>query len=135
MVVETSAMVAIILEEDDFEELVRKILHASIRVFSAANYLEICMVLTGNGAKDAMSLLDDALEELGVEVLAVTSLQAKLAADAFLGYGKGCHPARLNSATAFLMLWQSNSTSRSSSPATTSPELISSSPRAFLAEV
>ena len=95
MVVDTSAMLAIILHEPDELALAQKIGAAARPVMSAATYVELAIVALSR-ANTGLDVLDAALARAGIEVLAVSTQQARLAAEAYSRYGKGFHPARLN---------------------------------------
>ncbi len=63
---------------------------------SAANYLEAGIVADRQRDERFGARLDPLLEELGIDVAAVTADHAKIAREAYRRYGKGRHPARLN---------------------------------------
>jgi ribonuclease VapC len=96
MVVETSAIVAVILEEAGFEELVFKVAEADARFISVASYVEASMVLVGRRGECVVRDLDRVLAEMEIAVIPMTVTEARIAQTAFLKYGKGRHPARLN---------------------------------------
>lgn len=94
MVVDTSAIMAILLAEPDAARYARAIGAADVRLISAATVLECSIVAIarfGNDATLAAWMADHAFE-----VVAVDAAQAGLARDAFLRFGKGRHPAGLN---------------------------------------
>ena len=97
MIVDTSALIAILKEEPEaarFIELIDSALHCRI---SAANYVETAVVVDGNRDPIMSRRLDTFLQEAGVEIRPVTVEQARLAREAYRDYGKGSgHPARLN---------------------------------------
>lgn len=95
MVVDTSALVALCLEEDDADRFEAALVGSSESVMSVANIVEAAMVLSRHG--DAGMLLDPALTRLGIRPMDVTQGQAWLARSGFQAYGKGSgHPARLD---------------------------------------
>jgi ribonuclease VapC len=97
MIIDTSAIVAILRDEADASRYADAIQAADIRRISAASYLEIAMVIDGNG--DALSSLrvDEMLEDADIVIEPVTETQARLARAAYRNFGKGTgHPARLN---------------------------------------
>lgn len=96
MVVDTSVVVAILLKEPDREALMRKLARASSRQLSSVSYLEAGIVLTSHFGDVAELSLDRMLLQARIEIVPVTSTQAKLALEAFRRYGKGRHPAKLN---------------------------------------
>ncbi|MDX2267759.1 MAG: type II toxin-antitoxin system VapC family toxin [Bryobacter sp.] len=96
MVVDTSAVLAILMVEPE-ERLFANILHRSpISRLSAASYLECAMVIDGKGGMVRRAMLDTFLEEFEITVEPVTFAQAKLARQALDFFGKGRHPAALN---------------------------------------
>ena len=95
MVVDTSALVAIILEEPGHDSLGRKILESEA-VMAAPNVLEAHMVLAKFLGPDVGLVLKTQLAELGITVIPFTSIHAVAASEAFERYGKGRHPASLN---------------------------------------
>jgi ribonuclease VapC len=95
MVVDTSAIVAIVFREPDRTFLYDKILDSASAQISAVSYMEAGMVLTSR-LGNAEKALDEILDELSIGVVPVTPIQAKLALEAFRRYGKGRHPAALN---------------------------------------
>jgi len=95
MVVDTSAIVAIVFREPDRTLLYDKILDSASAQISAVSYMEAGMVLTSR-LGNAEKALDEILDELSIGVVPVTPIHAKLALEAFRRYGKGRHPAALN---------------------------------------
>jgi ribonuclease VapC len=92
--IDSSAVVALLTEEADDFRYAAAMRAADRRLFSAANYLECAMVLMRvTGRRDR---LDEWIEHFDVEVVAVDLMLARVAADAFVRYGRGQHPARLN---------------------------------------
>jgi ribonuclease VapC len=97
MIVETSVLVAIVLQEPEFEEFVFKIAEADERSMSAANYLEASLVLFQRRGEAALLELDRVIGEMEVAIVPVTSVQVRIARNAFLAYGKGLgNAAQLN---------------------------------------
>jgi ribonuclease VapC len=97
MIVDSSAMVAVIKREPDWLSLSERMDSADRLHISAASYLETAIVLDGlrNPARSAE--LDDLIEEIGMVIEPVTVEQAKIARQAYRDYGKGSgHPANLN---------------------------------------
>lgn len=96
MVVDTSALIAIILDEDEallFEDLV---LRAPVAVISTASVLETTMALSGRRVGYDMAKIDEMVRDLGLDVRGIDLEQGYLARQAFLKYGKGRNPAGLN---------------------------------------
>ncbi len=97
MILETSALLAMLLDEPDAEAYQRAIDAASTRRISAGTLLETCIVVDGNGDAVAGRLLDNLLAAAGVAVEPVTVEQVRIARAAYRDFGRGSgHPARLN---------------------------------------
>ena len=107
MVLETSAAVAIILRENGYESLLKRLLVASKPAISAVSYMEASMVLIGKRGVGAEKELDRFLYEARVEIVPLSVTQAKIAREAFVSFGKGRHPAGLNLGIVSAMLWRS----------------------------
>jgi ribonuclease VapC len=107
MVVDTSILVAVILKEEGYEELVFKMAEADARYLSAASYLEASIVLLRRRGKGIELELDRVLYESEILIVPVTGTHARTGRQAFLEYGKGRHPAQLTSAIALPIPWQS----------------------------
>ena len=95
MIVDTSAVLAILLREAEAHRFEALIAASSCRM-SVANILEASMVLEGRGGRAAGRALDDFLAVAEVEAAAVTTEQLEAARDAWRRYGKSNHPAALN---------------------------------------
>ena len=96
MVVETSAVLAILLDEPEAAEFAQLIEDDPAPVISAASVLEAGIVLLSRHGPDARDDLQDFLAQGGLQVEPVTAEQAELALDAYQRYGKGRHRAGLN---------------------------------------
>jgi ribonuclease VapC len=96
VLLDSSAIVAVLLREPGWEVLRDRIDGASLIAVSSATLLETHIVLTNRLGRDAMPLLDIFVREVGAEVLPFTEAHGRLAAEGFLRYGKGRHPAALN---------------------------------------
>jgi ribonuclease VapC len=97
MIVDTSALVAIVRDEPGSEILLQTLSKSTTLRLSAASLLETFMVIDGARLSALSDKLDALLEELGLVVEAVTEAQVIVAREAFGKFGKGSgHPARLN---------------------------------------
>jgi ribonuclease VapC len=94
IVVDTSAVVAIFREQPERTRLLTALTRASARSMSAGNYLECAMVLDRRAGGRAD--LDQWLQDRTITVVPVDLALAQRAADAFVRFGKGRHPAALN---------------------------------------
>lgn len=97
MVVDTSALVAVVLGESDAESFASALTAATDGVaLSAATLVEATMVVEARQGPDAARDLGLLLQSCGAEVEPLTSEQASLAIAAWRRFGKGRHPAALN---------------------------------------
>ncbi|QKD02446.1 type II toxin-antitoxin system VapC family toxin [Mesorhizobium loti] len=96
MIIDSSAIVAILRSEADRDIYLSAIDRAEIRRIPAPNLVETTMVLTGLHRSDMMEELDAFLRTASIETIAFTADHAAVARQAFLRYGKGRHPAALN---------------------------------------
>ncbi len=97
MIIDTSALVAILRDEPEAEICARAIESAAERRVSAVNFVEAAVVIDGSRDPIASRRFDDLLREARVIIEPVTEIQARLARDAYRDFGKGSrHPARLN---------------------------------------
>lgn len=93
IVVDTSALMAILLDEPEAESCMAAMEAADRLLISAGTLAEALIVAGRRGARDALVALVDGL---GVEVAAVTPAVAGQVADAYERWGRGVHPASLN---------------------------------------
>jgi ribonuclease VapC len=96
MVIDTSAILAILFNEPDAEIFARAIAAAERRLISAANLLEAGIVIDNQVGPAAGRQLDAIVERADLAVAPVTLEQVRTARQAYLDFGKGNHPAGLN---------------------------------------
>ena len=96
MILDTSALLAVLLDEPDADHFERTIGVAEVCRMSVANYLEAIMVIEGRLGDAGGREIDNYLEEAGVDLVSVTPEQVQTARMAWRRYGKGNHPAGLN---------------------------------------
>jgi len=96
MVIDSSALLAIILDEPELDEFTSSVAKADVVRFSAASYVEASMVLTMRIRPQQESSLDEYLQRYEIRIEPLTEEQARIAAEAFRSYGRGRHKARLN---------------------------------------
>jgi ribonuclease VapC len=97
IVVDTSAVIAILKDEPEKDRFVEAILAASPRLMSAVSLQEAGMVIAGrHGNEAAWEPLDALLVRLNLEIVAHDAALAGLARRAFLRFGKGRHASGLN---------------------------------------
>ena len=96
MIIDTSAILAILFGEADAERYENAIAAAWPRRMSSVALLEAAMVVEGRGGVAAGQSLDAMLEKASIELVEVTEKQALAARRAWRRFGKGNHPAALN---------------------------------------
>ena len=102
MIIDSSALIAIILDEPDAIACMAKLSRASSLSLSAVTLTETSMVLLSRGGQVKLDVLDAFLTQIDAEVVPVDRVQALLAREAFDRYGKGRHKARLNLGDCFV---------------------------------
>ena len=96
MIVDSSAIVAILGHEDDVDSLAEALVEAPIRRLSAVNYVETAIVIDSRRDPVLSRGLDDFLREAQIKIEGVTPEQARLAREAYRDFGKGKHRSGLN---------------------------------------
>ncbi|MBL8551200.1 MAG: type II toxin-antitoxin system VapC family toxin [Hyphomonadaceae bacterium] len=97
MIIDASAIVAVIQAEGEAVRFSQAIAEASVRRVSAATFVEAALVLDGRGDPVVSDELDYFLARIAAVIEPVTEAQARIARRAYRDYGKGSgHPARLN---------------------------------------
>ena len=96
MIVDTSAVLAVLFGEPDAERYERAIAGASRCRMSVASFLEAAIVLESRTNAAAGHELDIFVERAPIELAAVTPDQAQAARRAWQRFGRGNHPAALN---------------------------------------
>ena len=96
MIVDKSALIAILREESDAAELSVAIEAAEIRRISAATYVEAAVVTDGNRDPVLSRRFESFLQEALIHVEPFTLEQARIACEAYRDFGKGRHRAGLN---------------------------------------
>jgi ribonuclease VapC len=96
MIIDTSAVLAILFQEADAERYANAIAAAESRRMSAASFLEAGIVVDSQLGAAAGRQLDALVARADIGIEPVTREQAVIARQAYLDYGKGRHPAKLN---------------------------------------
>jgi len=96
MIVDSSALVAILLREAGYQRLLERVGAASVAGAGAHSLVESAMVLTRYTGRDPRPWISEFLRDSELEVVPLTARHWETAVDAFLLYGKGRHPASLN---------------------------------------
>jgi ribonuclease VapC len=97
MVIDSSALIALLLGEPETADFVAVISAALSRLVSAPTYPETAIVIESRWGPRAQEQLDKLLAELDIDIVPFTRDQAIVAIAAYRRYGKGSgHPAGLN---------------------------------------
>lgn len=97
MIIDSSALVAILQEEPEAQSLLDALVdHRGPLRLSAANHLEAAIVIDRNGSADLAERFDALIHELAIEIVPVSVEHARIGRAAYRTYGRGNHPARLN---------------------------------------
>ena len=97
MIVDTSALVAILRDEPEARRFAIALANSQQRRMSAANFLEAAIVIDGSRDPVASRLFDDLLRESRIHIEVVTEEQARIAREAYRDFGRGSgHVAVLN---------------------------------------
>ena len=96
MILDSSALVAILFKEPDAERLAGMIRDADVTAISAPTLLETAIVTEGRTRPGMAEKLDALIAAAGAEIVPFTAQHAAIARDAWRRYGKGRHKAGLN---------------------------------------
>ena len=96
MVLDTSAIVSIFLRESGYESLRAKIEAAEVVLVGVPTLFETAMVLSGRKAVDSRPAIAVFLRQIEAEVVAFNEEHLDAAVTAFIRFGRGHHPAKLN---------------------------------------
>ena len=96
MIVDTSAILAILREEPEAEAFNAALLEAPHVAMSAATLLEVTMVTEGRAVPGIRSGVERLLAQSDMDIIPFTAEHAAIAADGWRRFGKGRHPAGLN---------------------------------------
>ena len=96
MVIDTSAILAILFNEPDAPAFELAIELDSVRLMSAASFLETAIVVEARLGDSAGRELDLLIYRAGITIVSVTAEQDEVGRDAFRRFGRGRHAAALN---------------------------------------
>jgi ribonuclease VapC len=96
MVIDTSALLAILQDESERGAFSEALEVAEARVMSVASFIEISMIIESRYGAEGVRDLDLLIAKAMIALEAVDEDQAHIARQAFRRYGKGRHPAGLN---------------------------------------
>lgn len=95
MVIDASALVAILRLEPERDEFARAILRAPVKLMSPVNWLEVAIRAERARIED-VEVLDAFVSAAEIEIVPVDQFQMRIAHIAWRDFGKGRHPAKLN---------------------------------------
>ena len=96
MVIDTSALVAILRREAERRAFIEAIEAADARLMFIATFVEISIVIETRYGADGLRDLDHFIARAGIELVPVDAEHGKVACSAFSRFGKGRHRAGLN---------------------------------------
>lgn len=112
MIVDSSAIIAILRNEPDAGAMIEALQQASVRRISAVTYVEAAVVADNDRHPVLSRRLDELVRNAQMRIEPVTAGQAQIARQAYRDFGKGRHKAGLNLGIALLTRWQKRWTSR-----------------------
>lgn len=96
MVIDSSAVLAILQDEPERRTFNESIEGAESRLMSVASFVEVSVVIETRYGAEGLRDLDLLVDRAGIELTAVDVEQAMMARHGFIRFGKGRHPAGLN---------------------------------------
>ncbi|PZU07806.1 type II toxin-antitoxin system VapC family toxin [Sphingomonas sp.] len=96
MIVDTSALVAILYGEEEAGSFTEIVQRADICRMSVATYLELTLVVEKQLGPEGTRHAESFVRRAGIQIEPVTLEQGLIARQAFFDFGKGRHPAALN---------------------------------------
>lgn len=96
MVIDTSAVIAILQKEDEAQRFAELIAADRYRLMSAVSYLESAIVIGSRYGATGREQLDALIQAHEIAIIPFSQTQSEAAKTAYFTYGKGHHPAKLN---------------------------------------
>ena len=96
MVVDSSAVLAVLFNEPERDAFVDALSAAAVRLMCSVNVLEAAVVVSSRKGPHGAREFDLLLHRAEIEVMPFTADHLRLALDVYERYGKGRHPAQLN---------------------------------------
>jgi ribonuclease VapC len=96
MVIDSSALLAILKDEPERRRFNEAIEAAAERLLSVATFVEVSIVIDARYGPPGLHHVDLFLDRADIELVDVDAEQARIARDAYSRFGKGRHPAGLN---------------------------------------
>lgn len=128
MVIDSSALIAIMSNEPERRPFEQSIRMAATRLLGAASLVETSIVVLSRRREEGLAVLNEVLADMRVETVPLSADHARLAIDAFRHFGKGVTRLSSISATASPTRSPKRPANPCCSRATTSPKPISSGP-------
>ena len=92
MIVDSSAIIAILEREPEAESFVDRLLAAGVKLMAAPTFLETCMVAGRRRGMGGISEVEDLIRVLAVKIAPFDERAARYAVGAYDRFGKGRHP-------------------------------------------
>ena len=96
MVIDTSALVAILLREPEASAFTDLLVDAQVRLMSAVTRVELSLVVEGRKGSIGRAVLEDFLRNSRVQIVPVSLEHSEIAIEAFRRFHRGRHRAGLN---------------------------------------
>ena len=96
MVLDTSALIAILVGEPERRMFIDAIEAAETRLISAGTFVEVSIVMDARHGAEGLRHVDEFIDRAGIEIVPVDQEQAREARRAWSRFGKGRHSAGLN---------------------------------------
>jgi ribonuclease VapC len=96
VILDTSAIISILVEEPDSEQLLEKLGGTEAIGVGAPTLVETAIVLSSRLGPRSRDILDNFLQELEASIVPFSEAHWRVAAEAHQRFGKGRHPAALN---------------------------------------
>lgn len=96
MILDTSAVVAVLQQEPEAERFATLISAARVATISAANWFEAAIIIDSRADPQAVAGFARFFDRFSLAIAPVTAVEAARAREAYRIWGKGNHPARLN---------------------------------------
>lgn len=96
MIVDSSALIALIFREPEADRIVASLAEAELVAIGAPTLAETAIVLAAKLGEASRAILSRLVEDLDLVVLPFTAAHGREAREAFLLFGRGRHPAALN---------------------------------------
>lgn len=96
MVIDSSALVAILSGEDEAPVFAELIASSFYRLVSTLSFVETSIVIGQRYGTSGLAQLDLLIRENSIALVPLSAQQAEIARQAYFNYGKGRHPAKLN---------------------------------------